>query len=286
MKFLLQITIALLWSLPLTADDGAERKGFNGLYIGHSFFVPSVRQLGKIVPESDITNHQQVAVFAGGGYGSPKKLWDSDVKRSEIQKHLDTQKFDLLVMTYYSPLDSSVAHYSRWIDYAISKNPKTTFMVTIPWAPQLYKAGALEITIAKLFSVGLNDTLIKELRDKYPDNKILFCPYGLGTYELVERFQKDQLPGVKHILNQDRLARRRPESKYEQILTDELGHPTELVAKLGALLWLQTLYDYDLNTLKPQKVAGLPEIDLKEIALVVGKQIQPLNTLDKQEGAK
>ena len=157
-------------------------------------------------------------------------------------------------------------------------------MVTIPWAPQLYKAGALEITIAKLFSVGLNDTLIKELRDKYPDNKILFCPYGLGTYELVERFQKDQLPGVKHILNQDRLARRRPESRYEQILTDELGHPTELVAKLGALLWLQTLYDYDLKTLKPQKVAGLPEIDLKEIALVVGQQIQPLNTLEKKEG--
>ena len=284
-KFLLSLTITLLWSFPLFAEDRYKKDGFNGLYMGHSFFIPSVIQLEKIIPETQITNHQQAAVFAGGAYGSPRRLWENEKKRTEIENHLNTKNFDLVVMTYFSPVDSSLEHYSRWIDYAISKNPSTTFMVTLPWAPQLFEASALEITVAKIFSVGLKDSLIKALRDKYPNNKILFCPYGLGTYELVERFRNGQLPGVKHILNENRLERLLPKSKHEQLLRDELGHPNELVSKLGALLWLQTLYGYDIKKLKPQKVAGLPQIDLNEIADFVGKKIKPLNDVyDKESG--
>ena len=35
-----------------------EIKGYNGLYMGHSFFQPSVRQLGKMIP-SNIKGHTQ-----------------------------------------------------------------------------------------------------------------------------------------------------------------------------------------------------------------------------------
>lgn len=283
LKFLVSVTLTLLWSIPLLAEGSGEKVGFNGLYMGHSFFIPSVKQLEQIVEDSEITNHQQTAVFAGGAYGSPRRLWDNEKKRTEIENYLNTKKYDLVAMTYFSPVDSSLEHYSRWIDYAISKNPTTTFMITLPWSPQLFKASVLEITIAKVFSVGLKDSLIKDLRDKYPNNKILFCPYGLGTYELVERFRKGQLPGVKHVLNENRLERQLPKSKYEQLLRDELGHPNELVSKLGALLWLQTLYDYDLEKMKPQMVTGLPKINLNEIALFVGKQIRPLNDVYDQD---
>ncbi len=286
MKFLISAIVTVLWSFPLPAENGGEKDGFNGLYMGHSFFVPSVRQLAKVVEGSGITNHRQVAVFAGGVNGSPRRLWENQKKRSEIEKHLDTKTFDLVVMTYFSPADSSVEHYSRWIDYAITKNPSTTFMITIPWAPQLFKASALEITVAKLFSVGLKDSLMKELREKYPDNKILYCPYGLGTYELVERLKNNQLPGVKHILNQNRLERQQSQSNHEQLLRDELGHPNEVVSKLGALLWLQTLYNYDVEKMKPQKAQGLPEINLNEIAAVVGKKIKPLNDIYENETVK
>ena len=286
MKLLLSLTVTLLWTLPAFADNGVENKGFNGLYMGHSFFRPSVEQLEKIVSDSETKNHRQVTVFAGGANGSPGRLWSNQKKRTEAQKHLDTKKIDLVVMTYFSPNDSSVEHYSRWIDYAISQNPKTTFMVTIPWGKQLFKASEKEINVLKRMSVGFNDTTIKELREKYPNNKILFCPYGLGTYELVERFRDGSLPGVKHILNMNRSERKQPKSEHEQLLRDELGHPSELVAKLGALLWLQTLYDYDLAKLKPQKVNGLPEIDINEIAAVVGKKIQPLNAVYEKQLAK
>ncbi|MDA7925828.1 hypothetical protein N9B46_03185 [Mariniblastus sp.] len=286
MKFLLSITIALLWALPVLADHGIETKGFNGLYMGHSFFRPSAEQLDKIMSDSETINHRQVTVFAGGANGSPGRLWQNEKKRLEAQKYLDTKKIDLVVMTYFSPLDSSVQDYSQWIDYAISQNPKTTFMVTIPWGKQLYKATANQIDILKKTSIGFNKTVIQELREKYPDNRILFCPYGLGTYELVERFRAGKLPGVKHILNGNRWKRKQPESQHEQLLNDELGHPSELVAKLGALLWFQTLYEYDLQTLKPQKVSGLPKINLNEIALAVGKKIQPLNAVYEKEKVK
>ena len=75
MKFLLSITIALLWALPVLADHGIETKGFNGLYMGHSFFRPSAEQLDKIMSDSETINHRQVTVFAGGANGSPGRLW-------------------------------------------------------------------------------------------------------------------------------------------------------------------------------------------------------------------
>ena len=283
MKILLSIAIALLWTLPVLADGGTETKGFTGLYMGHSFFKPSVEELEKIIPDSDAVDHRQFTVFAGGENGSPAKLWQNKKKRQEAQKHLDTRQIDLLVMTYFSPNDSSVEHYSRWFDYALSQNPETTFMVTIPWGKQLYKANKIEINTLKKLSVGFNGTVIQKLREKYPRNRILFCPYGLGTYELVERFRAGKLPGVKHILNANRWEREQQRSRHEQLLHDELGHPSELVAKLGALLWLQTLYDYDLAKFKPQKVRGLPDIDLNEIASSVAKKIQPLNAVYENE---
>jgi len=286
MKLLLSIAIALVWTFPVIGNNGIENEGFNGLYMGHSFFKPSAKELEKIMADTETTNHRQATVFAGGANGSPGKLWQNKTKRLEAQNHLDTKKIDLVVMTYFSPMNSSVEHYSQWIDYAISQNPKTTFMVTIPWGPRLYKASKNEINVLKNLSLGFNKTVIQNLRDKYPDNRIIFCPYGLGTYELIERLRGGQLPGVKHILNGNRSERKQPRTRHEQLLTDELGHPSELVAKLGALLWLQALYDYDLEKLKPQKVSGLPKINLNEIALTVSKKIRPLNAIYKKEEVK
>jgi hypothetical protein len=48
-------------------------------------------------------------------------------------------------------------------------------------------------------------------------------------------------------------------------------------------LWLQTLYEYDLSKLKKQRVDGLSEIDLSEIAQIVSKKIAPLNEKLKKD---
>ena len=78
-------------------------------------------------------------------------------------------------------------------------------------------------------------------------------------------------------MDPNRKTRAESKRKKQQLFNDELGHSGELVSSLGALLWLQTLYEYDLSKLKKQRVEGLNEIDLNEIAQVVSKKIRPLN---------
>ena len=253
-----------------------EIEGYNGLYMGHSFFQPSVGQLAKMIP-SDIKGHTQYSVFSGGANGSPGGLWTAKNKREQAKKILETKKIDLLVMTYYSPQDSSVEHYSRWFDFAIAQNSEITFMVALPWAKQPHKVEQPASKMAQKKVIEFNETLIAALREKYPKNKVLFCPYALGAYELIDRLRVQKLSGVKHILDPNRKTRAESKRKKQQLFNDELGHSGELVSALGALLWLQTLYKYDLSKLENHRVEGLGKIDLRELAQVVSKRIAPFN---------
>ena len=281
MKRILIFAIAILCTHSLIAEQVKEIKGYNGLYMGHSFFLPCVRELSMIIPETVVVGHKQYRVGVGGAGGSPGKLWTNKKNRHAGQRHLDTKNIDLLVMTYHSQENSSAEHYSKWFDYAIAQNPKTTFMVAIFWAGHLFKAYKELLDYLKTGGQRLHYTLIVKLREKYPENKILFCPYGLGTYELIDQFNEGQLPGVKYLLNMDRKTRGESKAKKEQLLNDELGHPGELVAKIGALLWLQTLYDYNLSALKAKRIEGLEDIDLIKIAATVSKKIELFNAVYK-----
>ena len=261
--------------------EGSEVKGYNGLYMGHSFFRPAAFDLLSVIPDTSIINHTECIVMQGGQGGSPGFLWDNPNNRKKGQDYLDSGKADLLVMTYYSPADSSVEHYSKWFDYAISKNPDMTFMVALAWGKAPHKAGKEFLEGGNKRMSAMHDSLIRSLRRKYPDNTVLFCPYGLGVYELIERLHDGKLPGVKHVLNPDRNSREESKRKKEQLVNDETGHGGELVARLSALLWLQTLYDYDLSKMEAQTVEGLPDVNVSDIAIEVAKQIAPYNSIDK-----
>lgn len=259
-------------------EKGQEIKGVNGLYMGHSFFIPVARRLLEVIPDTRVVNHTAYLVMSGGQGGSPKRLWDQESKRTAGQKYLDTGKVEWMLMTYYSTDNSSVEHYSKWFDYAVAKNPNITFMVSIPWEKSLFKADEETLNGIDKRIQNLFDELIVPLRKKYPKNKILFCPYGLTVYELINRLNAGKLPGVKYILDPNRRTRAATYLKKEQLLNDELGHGGILVSRLSALVWLQTIYDYDLSTIEKElKVDGLPDIDLKEIATKVYKKVEPFN---------
>ncbi len=259
-------------------------RGYKGLYMGHSFFKPSAMALSKIIPETKVMGHEQTVVFNGGKKGSPKELWRNNHKRKAGQKALDSGEIDLLVMTYFSVENSSAEHYGKWFDYAIEKNPRIVFVVTIPWATQLYKADLKAIRKSvPIKAMVLYKSLILKLREMYPQNKVLYCPYGYGTYELMYLLNEDKLPGVKYVLNPKIETRRKSAQLNEQLLNDPLGHPGELVSMLGALLWLQTIYDYDLSELKPIRVQGLPRVDLNAIASEVNNEINPFNAVYKEK---
>ena len=278
--------VVLLCTGSLVAEEAKEVKGYTGLYMGHSFFWPSVHQLKKVVPDTSLVGHKQFLVQGGGAKGSPGKLWENEKTRKAGQAHLNTKSIDVLILTYHSPPNSSIEHYSKWFDYALAQNPDTTFMVALAWGTHLYKADEKRLNNLKKGPSRLYEALIVKLRKKYPRNAVLYCPYGLGTYELIDRFNQGKLPGIKFLLNPDRKTRQLSRKNNEQIFNDELGHVGELVAKLGALLWLKTLYDLDLSTVPPQRAKGLPGIDLNEIAETVSKRIEPFNTKGTGNGGR
>ena len=258
---------------------GAEIKGYNGLYMGHSFFRPSALLLLKVIRDTSIVNHTECIVFAPGPNGSPRSLWEIKSTRQRGLSYLDKGEPNLLVMTYFTPANSSIEHYRQWFDAAKSRNPEITFMITIPWRVRPHLLDDRALADKEENTKALYESLIVPLRKHYPDNRILFCPYGLGVYELIRRLNEGRLPGVKYVLNPKKAARAQSQKNKEQLVNDETGHGGELIERLGALIWLQTLYGYDLSTLTPRKVKGLPDIDLNEIAAEVYKKIAPFNAL-------
>ena len=263
------------------AIEGKTIEGLNGLYMGHSFFRPAAEDLLKVIPDTNVIEHTGYLVIQGGQGGSPHFLWNNPDNRKKGQEYLDAGKVDLLAMTCFSSEDSSLEHFAKWFDYAASKNPEITFMVTLPWSTRPHMAESEFLAGAEKRAALMHDKLIKPLREKYPKNKVLFCPYGLGVYELMARLEKGQLPGVKHVLNPDKEARQESKRSKDQLVNDETGHGGDLVTRLNALVWLQTLYACDVSKMKPQTVEGLPDIPLNEIAVLVGKKIEPYNAIYK-----
>ena len=266
----------------VSAEDvpkGEEIKGIYGLYMGHSFFKPAAAGLLEIIPDTTVVNHTGCTVMSGGENGSPKLLWENSRAQAAGKKFLDSGKIELLVMTCFSEKDSSAEHYSQWFDYALEQNPKTSFMIATPWAKHLYRASVEELDEKEKSCEKFYERVIQPLRKRYPKNKILFCPYGIGVYELIKRFQKGQLQGVKYLLNPDKKARDKSKENNEQLFNDELGHGGELISHLNSLVWLQTIYDCDISTLKKQRVEGLPDVDLNEIAAETYKKVIPYNTV-------
>jgi hypothetical protein len=251
-------------------------QGVNGLYMGHSFFRPAAEGLLKVIPDTKVVNHTGYVVFSGGAGGAPASLWKNPRTLEAGKKYLDSGKVEFMAMTYYSPDNSAIEDYAKWFDYALKKNPEISFMIALPWGKYLNQASDAQLAQAETMMNLFYNTTIQALRKKYPNNKVYFCPYGLGVYELIRRYKAGKLPGVKHLMHPDRQEAKN--GPVVHILSDPLGHGSNLVSTLNALVWLQTIYNYDLSTIdKKFRIEGLPDIDLNEIAIGIHKRIAPFN---------
>lgn len=240
--------------------------------MGHSFFRPSVEMFNLQAAEWGIQGHDGHSIFRGGQNGSPLRLWQNNDVRNEATEVLSGGQIELLTLTYYSAENSRVEDYQRWFDLALVDNPEITFLVTIPWTlrPHLITEDDLEELRARTLS--LFDSLIAPLRERYPDNEVIFCPYGLGAYELVESFFDGELTGVEFLS-----AAPSSNRGDEYLFRDATGHPNELLVTLSTLIWAATLYDIDSLRLDPVRVPGLPEVDVNAFASEVAQVIAPYN---------
>ena len=236
------VLMGLILPMPLVsgADSGkpeaaSAKAGQHCLFIGHSFFVPVAKRFETLPGKFGVVNHRQQTVFSGGASGSPGSLWDGG-KRVQIERILATGEIELLGMTYFDPSNSSFEDYQRWIDYALKHNAETTFFIGQPWGKHGASRALKEYTEANSRTSKSLLKTVAALRKHYPENRILYLNYGRASVELKRRFETGTLPGVKNIVGKS----------DNTIYSDRLGHATNILKDLSALLWLRALYEIDL----------------------------------------
>ena len=265
------LTITLVFTL-VDFSTAAAVQGYRGLFMGHSFFSPSADQLNQRSAEWGIDGHSGHTIFRGDSNGSPLKLWEDSKVLQEATDLLSEGQIELLALTYYSAENSRIEDYQQWFDLALESNPEIKFLITIPWplGPHRITPGNLEEL--RTATLALFDSLITPLRQRYPNNAVIFCPYGLGAHELIESLFDGELAGVEYLS-----AAPSSNSGNEYLFRDATGHPNELVMTLSTLIWANTLYGVDPTELDPIRVTNLPEVDLNSFAYEVGQIVTPYN---------
>ena len=218
-------------------------EGKRVLYIGHSFGRPFARELPSFVEMAGIDNHVQEIVFRGGPNGSPQSLWEDLKVREEIQNILAEGDTDLLVMICCSEnfLESRQSDWAveNWIDYALSVNPDTDFALALPWPdyPEDYENN--EAYSGRIIEAHASawHPFIDNLRDLYPQSEIQSIFHGRAAIELRGLFESGSLPEISEMTS------KRPPG----IFTDRKGHAGQILLDLGALIWLGSIYDIDMD---------------------------------------
>lgn len=237
--------------VPAKADP-VFKDGANCLFIGHSFFIPVAKSFDTIAGQNGFSSHKSKHVFAGGKRGAPGELWNNPKHKKEIEDALATGKIDLLGMTAFGELGSSLEDYKRWIDLALKHNPETRFFIGAPWVPGGTKLETDQYNKAiEVIGDGLFKT-VTELRKAYPKNHIYFINYGKVASELKSRYDAGKLPDVTKLFGQGDTA----------LFRDGLiGHGGPMMLEVSSLLWLHTLYGADVGKLKHSAYKS----DVKEI---------------------
>ena len=221
---------------------------YNSLFIGYSFFDPVAKQLPKLA-EAARQDHTQTTVFSGGGSGTPIALWHDLKKSAVIKKALDTGKIELFGMPGWrtAPPPSKISDPTEgqdlWISYALSKNPKTKFMIGTAWEdfPAKYSTAAYTSETRAAKTVKWWKTFVAQLQAKHPGVTIIDNPYGLGAAEL--RLLYDA--GV--VKNVPRMFGTGIDDRANCMFYDEKGHGGNILHDLLAMFFLNRIYNVDLS---------------------------------------
>jgi hypothetical protein len=231
-----------------------DAEGYNSLFMGHSFFVPIARQIPFHAEQLGLDRHTQYIEMSGGVTGTPTALWNDEGHRSNIQAVLGTGEVELLGMTFEN--NPALEGYVRWIDYALSQNPNTKFVIGLPWRdyPGNYfdaESYAGDGTVLEVWKSQL-----VTLRLLYPDNEIISMPYGFAAFKLRYMFEAGDLPGITDLIGNNPATSLFKDRKGH-------GHAGGLLLDLAEFIWLISIYSIDLDTYDYD--AGHP-INLKAVA--------------------
>ena len=228
--------------------NSEDIKGKNMLLIGNSFFKPYAQNLDFLATEAGYQNHNSTLVFRGGENGRPINFWNdiSSNENIEIKAALDQGNVDFFGMTSGHDPEDRIEGHRNWIEYAIQNNPNITIFIAIP--PIDYPAQWNELaqeydfnSIQELYTYFVNDIvhneIIDPLREEFPSINIFTIPTGWAAIELAQ-MNLDNL-----LLDEIQMFGPKPTS----IFTDAKGHQGQIVIEAGTLVWLNSIYQEDLN---------------------------------------
>jgi hypothetical protein len=224
-------------------------QGYNMLLIGNSFFRPYAENLDALAIDAGFENHSVTGVFRGGDNGRPINFWNDSLsnQHNSIKAALELENIDLFGMTAGRLPDNPTDGFREWIEYALQYNPNITIFLSIPpldfpadWNQTVQDNGF--VSIEELYDYFINETihstLVDELRAEFPSTNIFTIPTGWATINLAQMNQDSLLS--------DNISMFGP--KATSIFTDDKGHQGQLVIETGTLLWLNSIYNVDLNT--------------------------------------
>tara|TARA_B110000285_G_C15056032_1_gene579639 strand:+ start:205 stop:1050 length:846 start_codon:yes stop_codon:yes gene_type:complete len=224
-------------------------QGYNMLLIGNSFFRPYAENLDALAIDAGFENHSVTGVFRGGDNGRPINFWNDSLsnQHNSIKAALELENIDLFGMTAGRLPDNPTDGFRDWIEYALQYNPNITIFLSIPpldfpadWNQTVQDNGF--VSIEELYDYFINETihstLVDELRAEFPSTNIFTIPTGWATINLAQMNQDSLLL--------DNISMFGP--KATSIFTDDKGHQGQLVIETGTLLWLNSIYNVDLNT--------------------------------------
>ena len=234
---------------------GSER-GYNCLFMGHSFFCPIVRHIDEHATNLGLKHHQQFVAMSGGASGSPGMLWAS--KKPAVlhgKKLLESGNVELLALTGHHR-GSTLEDYRRWVELAVKHNPKTIIVIQSPWVIKKKKKLA-EYSMEVAEATNTSHEIIDGLREEFPQSKFLCVPQGQWMVELWRLFESEKLPELTQFVGGGK------GQSQQALFRDNFGHGGALAEKQGSLLWLRVIYGVELTD---YEFSTKTNYDLKELA--------------------
>jgi hypothetical protein len=237
----------------------ASKKGLNCLFFGHKFFTPLAEAIGPVAEKAGITDHK-VTTFVNtphkGAPGIGVELLRVPERGpdggKELRELIETEKFDLLGLTYHQQETGQFEHYKEWFEYVLARNPNAQLLIHLPAS-----ADAVRRDLDKLNETGdairakFYATVVVPMRKAFPGKKIHFWYSGRVDSEMRRRFEAGELPKVHELVGK------------RGIFSVPGGYPGPFLSDLQGLILYSMLYEVEL----PKKMAGQDgKLDLNALA--------------------
>ena len=251
MKKLFYFFLALSVLPSCSSDNGTNSNdpGHRMLLIGNSFFRPYAEHLKTVSMEVGFTEHNATVVTRGGANGWAISFWNDSTIAShqEIKTAFDGGGVEYFGMTSGSSPDNRTEGFREWIQYGLQQNPDMKFFISIPpidfpsnWTDtaQYFGFSSIESFYDYFVNTIIHKTVVDPLRSEFPNTSIFTIPIGWAAIELVKMREDGQLL--------DSIDFSGP--KASSLFTDTKGHQGQIIIEAGTLMWMNGIYNMDLNS--------------------------------------